>query len=68
MLTRLKYNGVGCKISLYFIGSLTYADDVVLLCPRRKGLQEMLYICEIFGDEYQASFNAKKTHCVKFSC
>ncbi len=30
---------------------------VVLLCPSRKGLQKMLYICEIFGDEYQISFN-----------
>ncbi len=29
MLTRLKHNGVGCKIGLYFIGALGYADDVV---------------------------------------
>ncbi len=67
MLTRLKRNGVGCKICLYFISVLAYADDVVLLCPSRKGLQEMLYICEICDDEYQVRFNSKKTHYIKFS-
>ena len=67
MLTRLKDNGVGCRIRLYFIGALAYADDVVLLCPSRKGLQEMLNICEGFGNEYSASFNARKTYCIKFS-
>ncbi len=66
MLTRLKCNGVGCRIGLYFIGALAYTDDVVLR-PSRKGLQEMLSLCEIFGDEDQLSFNTKMTHYIKLS-
>ncbi len=67
MLTRLICNGVGCKIGVYFSIAHAYADDVVLLFPSRKGLQEILYASEIFGDEYQVSFNAKNTHCINCS-
>ena len=67
MLTRLKRKGIGCKVGIYFLGALAYADDVILLCPSRKGLQEMLDICELFGDEYHVGYNATKTKCIKFS-
>ena len=46
-----------------FFGALGYADDLVLLSPSRKGLQEMLTICDKYGEEYYMKFNATKTVC-----
>jgi hypothetical protein len=61
LLARLKENGVGCHIGNLYYGALGYADDLVLLCPTRKGLQNMLDTCDIFGSEYCMSFNTTKT-------
>ena len=66
MLHRLKKKGIGCKIGVHFIGALAYADDVILLCPSRKGLQEMIDVCEYFGDDFCVNFKAKKTQCFMF--
>ncbi len=66
MLSRLRENGIGCKIGSHFVGALAYADDVTLICPSRKGLQEMINVCEKFGQEYCVNFNAKKTQCIAF--
>ncbi len=66
MLLRLKKKSIGCMIGLFYLGAFAYADDVILLCPSRRGLQEMLFICESFAAEYSVSFNHKKTQCIKF--
>ncbi len=57
---------IGCKIGIHYICALAYADDVILLCPSRYGLQKMTRICEEFGVELRVTFNAKKTQCIKF--
>jgi len=67
MIYKLEKSGIGCKIGIHFIGALAYADDVILLCPSRSGLQSMLTLCETFGIEFRVSFNAKKTQCIQFS-
>lgn len=67
MICKLKQSNIGCKIGNLYIGALAYADDIVLLCPSRTGLQKMLNICELYSVEYQVSFNAGKTQCIKFS-
>ena len=59
LLKNLKTNGVGCHIGNYYYGVLGYADDIVLLSPTRKGLQEMLKTCEKYGHEYHVTFNKK---------
>ncbi len=41
-------------------GCLNYVDDLVLLCPRVKGLQRMAAICEKYGIMYNITYNAKK--------
>ncbi len=66
MLSRLRENGIGCKIGTHYVGAVAYADDVTLMCPSRKGLQQMINICEKFGQEYCVNFNAKKTQCIDF--
>ena len=49
-----------------FYGALAYADDLVLLSPSVKALQEMINLCEIFGTEYSLQFNERKTECIRF--
>ena len=66
LLSRLQQQPAGCRIGGQFMGAVCYADDVTLLCPSLKGLQQMLNVCEIFGEEYNVIFNAKKTVCCHF--
>ena len=47
-----------------FAGS-GYADDVVIMAPSVRALQELLYISESFVIEYNVLFNASKTMCMK---
>ncbi len=53
-LTRLEKSGTGCFIGHQYYGCITYADDLVLLCPSVKGLWKMTAIC------------AKGTMCLAF--
>ena len=57
----MKKSGLGCHIGNQFYGSFGYADDLKVLCPTIGGLQKMIDICENFGQEYDVTFNAKKT-------
>jgi hypothetical protein len=67
LLNRLKEHGIGCWIGNSYYGALSYADDLCIICPTVKGLQEMLNVCEKYGSEFDVSFNPKKTKCMKFT-
>ena len=54
----LRTTGIGCHIW----SALSYADDITLLCPSVRGLNEMIVLC----CEYDITFNPKKTVCIKF--
>ena len=43
-----------------------YADDITLLAPTFASLKSMIKICEIFGKEFDLTFNASKTVCIYF--
>ena len=49
-----------------YVGALSYADDITLLCPSIRGLNKMLDICNSFADMYDIKFNAKKSLGIKF--
>ncbi len=66
MIHKLEKGGIGCKISIHYIGVLDYADAVILLCPSRYQWQKMIRICEEFESEFRVIFNDKKTQCIKF--
>ena len=36
--------GVGCHMGTHFVGSLGFADDIILLCPTLYGLKTMITI------------------------
>ncbi len=63
MIYKLEKSFICCKIGTHFIG----ADDVILLCPSRSGLQKMISICEQFGIDFQVTFNDTKTQYICFS-
>ena len=44
VFSQLSKSGSGCQIADFYAGCFGYADDLFLLCPSRKGLQEMLDI------------------------
>ncbi len=70
MYILIRKDCIGCKIGTHFISALVYADDVILLCSNRSGLQIMINIGEQFkqfGIDFQVTFNDKKTQCICFS-
>ncbi len=42
---------IGCIIGDLFTGILVYADDIVLLAPRRHALQLMVHTCSSYANE-----------------
>jgi hypothetical protein len=67
LLRRLSESGFGCHIGTTFVGALSYADDLVLLCPTVTSLKRMLDICSRFADEYDVKFNPKKSKHIYFA-
>ena len=61
LLMKLEASGYGCKIGQHYFGALSYADDLSLLCPTLYGLQQMLNICQKFGEEYGVKYNPAKS-------
>ncbi len=57
---------MGCCIGHIFAGALCYADDMKLLCPTRKGLQNIIDICKEFGIEFDVNYE-KMTVAICFS-
>ena len=43
VLIKLEESGYGCHIRHIFMGALSYADDITLLSPSLRGLNEMLH-------------------------
>jgi hypothetical protein len=73
LIKLLRKSGLGCKIGSFYYGVLVYADDIILLCPSRIGLQAMINICEKFAGENNLKFSTNidpkksKTKCIHFS-
>ena len=47
----------GCRIGDYYAGVFGYADNLLLLCPSRGGLQNMLKIAEDYAKHHRISFS-----------
>ena len=42
LVNSFRLSGSGCCISQFYAGCFGYTDDLFLMCPSRKGLQNML--------------------------
>ena len=61
----LRTTGIGCHIGSDYIGALSYADDITLLYPSVRGLNELIVLCCEYEKEYDITFNPKKTVCIQ---
>ena len=66
LVIRLRAAAVGCFIFGLFLACLLYADDMCLIAPSRGAMQKMLRICEEFCNEFNLSFNVKKSKSLIF--
>ena len=68
-LRRLQY---GCHIGGCWFGACGYADDLILLAPNRQVLQQMVDVCERYGQDHNLVFSTdpvpslSKTKCMYF--
>ena len=60
LLEELEASGYGCKIGDVFVGCISYADDLILLCASIYGLKRMINICEKFASAHDIRFNGSK--------
>ena len=73
LIKLLRQSKLGCTIGKFYLGIFVYADDIILLCPSRSGLQAMINICEKFASESNLKFSTNinpqksKTKCIYFS-
>ena len=44
LLVKLKRPGLGCRMGNSYVGALSYADDITLICPSIRGLDKMIDI------------------------
>ena len=57
---------VGCHVKSVFMAALLYADDVAILSPSLKGLQQLLNACSDYCREWDICLNAKKSKLLYF--
>ena len=56
----------GCFINDISINHVFYADDLCILSPSAKGLQNLVDLCERYGIAHDIVFNPTKTQCLVF--
>jgi len=61
---RLTRVGSFCYIGNFYVGTLAYAADMVLIAASVSAMRKMLAICDSFSTEYCVSLNAKKSKCL----
>ena len=54
----------GCNVGGVMINHLMYVDDLVIISPSVKGLQRLLDICDVYGQNHDILFNHDKTVCM----
>ena len=67
LIELLRNSGFGCYVIQKCISCILFADDIVLLSPSRRGLQEMLDVCVAYCKRYCLDFNAKKSQVMVVS-
>ena len=60
LLVKLINNAVECHIGKQYVGTLGYADDLILLCPSVSGMRKMIKVCEDYANDHSILFNGKR--------
>ena len=61
--TELNKGSIGCLLNQGYINHLLHADDIVLISPSAKGLQQLVTSCSTVGNELNI-VNDSKTVCM----
>ena len=67
LLNKLNNSQQGCYIGHLAANAFGYADDIVLLSPSCKALENLILICEQFALEYKLNFNPQKCKLLVYS-
>ena len=67
LIQKLRDSGMGCWVGAKFMGIFAYADDLIILAPRREALQQMIRISESYMTDHKIFFSTKKTKCIYFA-
>ena len=67
LLKTLESSSYGCTIGKHYFGAMGYADDLSTLCPTVFGLQQMLKLCDKFGEEYGVTYNPTKSKAIIYT-
>lgn len=57
---------VGCHIDGTCVNNISYADDMVLLCPSIGGLRKLLHSCEAYVAAHGLRYNTTKSEILIF--
>ncbi|XP_063367778.1 uncharacterized protein LOC134656202 [Cydia amplana] len=67
LIARLSSTGIGCSIGGTIVNNISYADDMVLLCPAISALVKLLKICEEYAVAHGLMYNTKKSELLVFN-
>jgi hypothetical protein len=66
LLQELEKSGVGCYVGHKFVGSIGYADDLLILTPTLHALRVMIHKCEKYALDYDIKFNGSKSQLMVY--
>ena len=66
LIDNLTRSGIGCRMGNVMCNIFVYADDVVLLAPSVKALQNLTRICDLYSRDFNLSFNGDKSEIIIF--
>ena len=66
LLLTLRQTGVGCFLGSWFVGTLAYADIIMLMSPTATAMRQLLALCDEFAVKFDVMFNASKSKCMLF--
>lgn len=66
LLVELSDLRVGCSIDGVMVNSISYADDMVLLCPSIGALRKLLSACEKYAKSHGLRYNVEKSEFMVF--
>jgi exonuclease III len=66
LIDGLSSTGIGCSIGGTMVNNISYADDMVLLCPSTSALVKLLRVCEEYAVIHGLRYNTSKSELLVF--
>ncbi|XP_026323250.1 uncharacterized protein LOC113232691 [Hyposmocoma kahamanoa] len=66
LIAGLSSTGIGCSIGGTMLNNISYADDMVLLCPSISALVKLLRVCEEYAVAHGLRYNTSKSELLVF--